>query len=202
MTFPLDPNRLESLLALLPALPGASSPSADYFEGWLCGALCVRRAEEPVSAMDAHWGEHWSEELMAQELLDEFMTGLEEYWQQLQERLDVAALTQNPDALPIAETLPWAQQLPAHPASSGAVPDATRAWAMGFMTAAREQAHTHEATELLAVVSALTLRPGPDLQAYLQQAYDDPLGIPVSALVDDALFAAQDLRLLTSGLAR
>ena len=101
--------------------------------------------------------------------------------------------------MPIAESLPWAQHLPDRPASSGGVPQAARAWASGFVAAAGEQALTHEASELLAVIRALTLTPGPDLQAYLQQAYDNPLGIPVSALVDDALFAAQDLRIMTAG---
>ena len=50
MTFPLEQNRLESLLALLPSLPGAARLTADYFEGWLGGALCVGRATDPVGA--------------------------------------------------------------------------------------------------------------------------------------------------------
>ncbi len=199
MTFPLEQNRLESLLALLPSLPGAARLTADYFEGWLGGALCVGRAADPVGAMDTHWGEHWSEALMEQELLDEFMTALEEYWHLLRERLEVAELTRDPDALPLAEVLLWAQALPDRPASGGGVPPAARAWASGFVASAGEQALTHEASELLAVVRALTLTPGPALQGYLQQAYDEPLGIPVSALVDDALFAAQDLRILSAG---
>ncbi|MDL5033564.1 hypothetical protein QRD43_16745 [Pelomonas sp. APW6] len=202
MTFPLEQNRLESLLALLPGVPGAERLSADYFAGWLCGALCVLGAEEPVGAMDAHWGESWSEALMEQELLDEFMGGVEEYWQLLQERLDGAVLTQDPDALPVADALPWAHHLPDRPASSGGVPEAARAWASGFVDAARDQTLGHEAAELLAVVRALTLGPGATLQAYLQQAYDEPLRIPVAALIDDALYAAQDLRILTQGQAR
>lgn len=196
--FPLAQDRLESMLALLPPSTAGLPPTALHFDGWLFGALCVQLAPEPVLAMDAQWGEHWSEELMAQELLEEFMSALEEHWHHLQEHLSLGSLREDPDALLIAELLPWTHQPTYSRASASTVqrPDAARAWATGFAAAARGLDLPPEAQELLEVVTALTLPPGPALQAYLERAYDAPDRTSASALIDDALFAAQDLRLL------
>ncbi|HLO95343.1 MAG TPA: hypothetical protein VK195_13600 [Burkholderiaceae bacterium] len=158
-------------------------------DGLLCAALCLDLAQEPVAVLDAHWGEDWAEALMEQELLDEFMPWLEERWQTLSEALDPALLEQAPDALPLAQVLPWAVA-PGH----RALPSAARDWASGFLCHADSQSKSGGDVELLGVISALTLEAGAALEAYLHQAYDRPKDIGASALIDDALFAAQDLR--------
>lgn len=185
-------ERLAPLLALLPTganQPVAGCPSPDQLDGQLCAALCLRLAQEPVGVLDAYWGEDWAEALMEQELLDEFMAWLEERWQTLAEALDPAALAKDPDALPLAAVLPWA----AAPAQR-ALPPAARDWANGFLLQAEAQPGAVSDGELLGVIAALTLGPGAALEAYLHQAYDRPQDIGASALIDDALFAAQDLR--------
>ncbi len=191
-------ERLESLLALLPAdKPAAEQTvSPEHLEGLLCAAVCLQLAAEPVHMLDIHWGEDWAEALMEQELLDEFMSWLEERWLAIRDALAPDPLRQDPDALPLAEVLDWAggeriagiQQLTS-------VPDAACQWAQGFLLGARQLNGNGATSELLEVIAALTLG-GEALQRYLQDAYDQPAQLGASALIDDALFAAQDLRLL------
>lgn len=202
----MSPNsaheRLEFLLAQLPPTPGRlqRTPSPAYVEGHLCAALCRGRVDEPVAALDSHWGEDWAEALVEQELLDEFMTWLEERWQELQHALDADRLRQDPDALPLADALAWAGHDPVkRTGQAPRLPDAAHHWACGFLDGAapqRAEPCSDKATaELLDVIAALTLAPGAPLLAYLQRAYERPQEVDAMALLDDALFAAQDLRL-------
>lgn len=188
-------ERLTQLLALLPSRGlGTAAPfSADHLDGQLCAALCLQTAVEPVAVLDACWGEDWAEALMEQELLDEFMSGLEERWETLQQALDLQQLDEDPDALPLAAALPWAG--PGTRLHS--MPAAAKDWAAGFVCHAELQAGMAADPELLNVVAALTLEDGPPLQAYLREAYETPQDIGAAALIDDALFAAQDLRRTT-----
>ncbi len=189
-------ERLEPLLAMLPAAKhlGAQTPAPAYLEGLLCAAICMELATEPVRILDIHWGEDWAEALMEQDLLDEFMTWLEERWQSLRETLDPDQLRENPDALPLADALDWAaHDCPGNgPASS--MPDAAGQWAGGFLLGAGQHSSDEAASELLEVIAALALE-GKALQDYLRRAYEQPNQLGASVLVDDALFAAQDLRL-------
>lgn len=190
-------ERLTQLLALLPS-PGLGSAepySADHLDGQLCAALCLQTAEEPVAVLDAYWGEDWAEALMEQELLDEFMSGVEERWETLQQALDLQQLDEDPDALPLAAAFSWAGAGPG--TQLHAMPAAARAWAAGFVSQAKLQAGMASDLELLNVVAALTLEDGPPLQSYLREAYETPQDIGAAALIDDALFAAQDLRRTT-----
>lgn len=191
-------ERLIQLLALLPShAPGAADPaSPDHLDGRLCAALCLEEADDPVAVLDAGWGEEWAEALMEQELLDEFMAWLEERWQTLRDALDLPRLQQDPDALPLAEALPWAAKQAAARTGSRQLPDAARAWADGFLSHARASGIEPDA-ELRSVIAALLLEDGPPLKAYLLEAYDRPQEIDAAALIDDALFAAQDLRRAT-----
>lgn len=187
-------ERLIQLLALLPSRSQAqaAAPSVDHLDGLLCAALCLQTAEEPVAVLDAYWGEDWAEALMEQELLDDFMAELEERWQTLRHALDLQDLNQDPDALPLADVLPWAAGgigTQAH-----CVPASAREWAAGFLSQAMLQVDPAPDPELLSVVSALTLEDVSSLQGYLQEAYERPQDIGAAALIDDALFAAQDLR--------
>ncbi len=189
-------ERLIQLLALLPVrdrhAPDRLSP--DHLDGHLCAALCLHSADEPVAVLDTCWGQDWAEALVEQELLDEFMAWLEERWQALQEALDPQQLQQDPDALPLAEALPWAIDRLGAGAPSGQMPAAARAWAEGFLRQYQAEARPGADPELLGVIAALTMDEGPDLLRYLQEAYDRPQDIGAAALIDDALFAAQDMR--------
>lgn len=189
-------ERLIQLLALLPPLaPQEAAPlSPDHLDGHLCSALCLHAADEPVAVLDACWGQEWAEALVEQELLEEFMAWVEERWQALLEALDSQRLQLDPDALPLAEALPWAMDRPRSSALSRRVPAPARAWAHGFLRQCKSMASPGADPELLRVIAALTLENGPALQAYLQEAYDRPQDIGAAALIDDALFAAQDLR--------
>ncbi|MEO3714831.1 UPF0149 family protein [Roseateles flavus] len=189
-------ERLIQLLALLPVhdRSGAAPLSPDHLDGHLCAALCLQAADEPVAVLDTCWGQDWAEALVEQELLDEFMAWLEERWQALQEALDPQQLHQDPDALPLAEVLPWAIDRLGAGAPSGQMPAAARAWAEGFLHQCQAEAHPDADPELLGVIAALTMDEGPELLGYLQEAYDRPQDIGAAALIDDALFAAQDLR--------
>ena len=132
---------------------------------------------------------------MEQELLEEFMAAVEERWQALAEALELQRLRHDPDALPLADALPWASYPPGGAPGSWPLPAEAREWAAGFVSFARAKAAAQgPASELLCVIEALTLEEGARLRAYLQEAYDRPKDIGAAALVDDALFAAQDLR--------
>lgn len=190
-------ERLTQLLALLPSrgLGSAEPYSADHLDGQLCAALCLQTAEEPVAVLDAYWGEDWAEALMEQELLDEFMSGVEERWEALQQALDLQQLDEDPDALPLAAAFSWAGAGPG--TQLHAMPAAAKDWAAGFVSQAKLQAGMSSDLELLNVVAALMLEDGPPLQSYLREAYETPQDIGAAALIDDALFAAQDLRRTT-----
>lgn len=189
-------ERLIQLLALLPVRDrGAAAPlSPDHMDGHLCAALCLHAADEPVAALDTCWGQDWAEALVEQELLDEFMVWLEERWQALQEALDPQQLQQDPDALPLAEALPWVIDRPGARTPSRQMPAAARAWAEGFLLQCQAEARSAADPELLGVIAALTMEEGPALLSYIQDAYDRPHDIGAAELIDDALFAAQDLR--------
>ena len=193
---PAVQERLIQLLAQLPPLDddGAAPLSPDHLDGHLCAALCLHAADEPVAVLDACWGQEWAESLVEQELLDELMAWVEERWQDLHDALDLQALQQDPDALPLAVALPWATDRPGLGKPSRQIPAAARAWAHGFLRQCRSMASPDTDPELLGVIAALTLEDGPALLAYLHEAYDRPEDISAAALVDDALFAAQDLR--------
>ena len=191
-------ERLEPLLALLPAAWPAVEQTAispEHLEGLLCAAVCLQLAAEPVQMLDMHWGEDWAEALMEQELLDDFTSWLEERWQALRDALDPDELRQSPDALPLAGALDWAEgERIAELRDLRSMPDEASQWAQGFLRGARRQSGNGAGGELLEVIEALTLG-GEALQQYLQNAYDQPAELGASALIDDALFAAQDLRL-------
>lgn len=193
-------ERLTQLLTLLPARDQTLvNPSPDLLDGQLCAALCLQMTEDPVAVLDAHWGEDWAETLAEQELLDEFMTWLEERWQTLGHALDQELLRHDPDALPLAENLPWATERAHEPRSQLEIPVGAREWACGFLKQSSMRGKpSSDEQELLDVVAALLLDDGAALRAYLQKAYDRPQDISASTLMDDALFAAQDLRQLKS----
>ncbi|MBB2486561.1 UPF0149 family protein [Mitsuaria sp. WAJ17] len=192
-------ERLMQLLAQLPprARRTATPLSPDHLDGHLCAGLCLHTAEEPVAVLDAYWGQEWADALVEQELLDEFMAWVDERWQALLEALDTVQLQRDPDALPLAEALPWARERPDSRQAPGGMPAAARAWAEGFLSQSHAGAGPEADSELLSVIAALTMGDGPSLQAYLQEAYDRPQEICPAALIDDALFAAQDLRRAT-----
>lgn len=191
-------ERLAFLLTLLPS--AGKQPhlphSPDFLEGLLCGSLCANLAEDAVSVLDKYWGEAWAEALMEQELLEELMAWLEERWQSLLEALHPDQLQQDPDALPLADTLAWAGGVGRSDAQRRvAVPEAARQWAHGFLAGSAHASADPAGRELREVIAALTLESGPLLQAYLHDAYEHPHETDAAALIDDALFAAQDLRL-------
>lgn len=189
-------DRLRELLAHLPSghHPVSLSSSPDYLTGVLCAGLCLAQADEPMGLLDAHWGESWAESLVEAELLDELVAWLEERWEAIREALATSSLLEDPDALPLADALPWAGSA----GRRALLPSAAREWAAGFTAAcAGNPLDTHLA-ELVAVIGALTLAPGSAaLRAYVEAAYEDPQMTDDRALLDDALFAAQDLRLAT-----
>lgn len=191
-------ERLRELLALLPTghHPAALSSSPDYLTGVLCAGLCLAQADEPMGLLDAHWGESWAEGLVEADLLDELVAWLEERWEAIRDALARDRLLEDPDALPLADALPWADLADSRPP----LPLAARDWAAGFTAAGAGQALNANVAEMLLVIEALTLAPGsPAWQTYVEAAYDNPQATDVRALLDDALFAAQDLRLMTRG---
>jgi hypothetical protein len=194
-------DRLRELLALLPAgrHPTALSTSPDYLTGVLCAGLCLAQADEPMRLLDAHWGDDWAEGLVDADLLDELVEWLEERWESLCDAMATDRLLKDPDALPLADALPWAVQADSLAADSRRhLPTGARDWAAGFTAAGADLQKDATVAELLLVINALTLAPGSAaFMAYVEAAYDDPQAVDARALLDDALFAAQDLRLTT-----
>jgi len=209
--------RLAALLNLMAAHVEHDEDAlpVDTLDGYLTALVCGPVVTSPLQAMDALFGDDWPATLEEREMLDEFMELLHARWNEIAEALAPEVLAEEPDAMHLnpliteldeqtrtallAEGVLSAEQLDELPAS-GVM------WAEGFMQAVEDHEQSWYALDadseagqvldtLLMAIAALALPPGTQRDEYIAEAYEPEDEVDQDVLVDDALFAVQDLRL-------
>ena len=215
---PLDvenAQRLAELLAIVAAAADENAPAVtiDTLDGYMTALQAGPVPAAPIHAMDALFGEDWPAALEAQEQTEAFMDALHLRWNEIGESLDPQALIEAPEQMQlnplisefdedtrdqlIAQGLISAEQMDSLPAP-GVM------WAEGFLRAVRDSEAWmlddsdagQDLALMLQAIAAVTLPEGSEArQAYIGEAYEGPDEVDQNALIDDALFTVQDLRL-------
>lgn len=220
MSQDIDHDNAERLAALLNILSAAAEADEeaipiDMLDGYLTALVCGPVVVSPIQAMDALFGEDWPAALEEREALDEFMQVLHQRWNEIADALLPEALDEAPDELRLlplitefdeatkasllAEGVLSAEQLDELPAP-GVM------WVEGFLQAVDDFEtdwyafeSDSEASEtldgLLMALAAVAMPPGEQRDSYIADAYEPEDEVDQDVLLDDALFAVQDLRL-------
>jgi len=220
MSQEIDHDNAERLAALLNILAAAveddeDAVPIDTLDGYMTALICGPADASPLQAMDALFGEDWPAVLEEREAVDEFMEVLHERWNEIAEALDPEALMENPDALHLSPLITeFDEATRASLLSQGVLtadqldelPAPGVMWAEGFMQAVddfEESWYAHDAEgetgqmldSLLMAIAAVAMPAGEQREAYISEAYEPEDEVDQDVLVDDALYAAQDLRL-------
>ncbi|MDT9001377.1 UPF0149 family protein [Paucibacter sp. APW11] len=220
MSQEIDHDNAERLAALLNILAAAAEEDEeaipiDTLDGYLTALVCGPVLAAPVQAMDALFGEDWPAALEEQEVLDEFMTVLHERWNEIADALEPEALSANPDEMRLTPMITeFDEATKASLLSQGVLtaeqleelPAPGVMWAEGFMQAVDDMEtewYAHEADSesgqmldaLLMAIAAVAMPEGEQREAYIAEAYEPDDEVDQDVLLDDALYAAQDLRL-------
>lgn len=215
---PLDVDNANKLAELLAVLAGAADDNApavtlDTLDGYLTALLAGPQPTAPIQAMDALFGEDWPAALEEQDQTDAFMDALHLRWNEIGDSLDPEALVNAPEQMHLSPLISefdeeTKEQLLAQGLMSAELLERLPApgvmWAQGFLQAVRdsetwmsaEGEAAQDLTLMLEAIAAVALEEGSDQRRdYIAQAYEEPEGIDQNALIDDALFTVQDLRL-------
>lgn len=220
MSQDIDHDNAERLAALLNILAAAveddeDAVPIDTLDGYMTALICGPADASPLQAMDALFGEDWPAVLEEREAVDEFMEVLHERWNEIAEALDPEALMENADALRLSPLITEFDEATRASLLSQGVLSAEQLdelpapgvmWAEGFMQAVDdfdESWYAHDAESeagqmldsLLMAIAAVAMPAGEQREAYINEAYEPEDEVDQDVLVDDALYAAQDLRL-------
>ncbi|MCV2349123.1 UPF0149 family protein [Paucibacter sp. Y2R2-4] len=215
----IDHANAERLAALLQILVAATPEDEDAvpidtLDGYLTALICGPGDSGPLQAMDALFGDDWADALDEQDATEEFMSVLHERWNEIGEALDPEGLAADPEAMLLEPLITeFDEATKASLLSQGVLtqeqleqlPPAGLMWVEGFMQAVEDNEQdwyvfddeSEEAQMLDAMlmgVAAVAMPPGDQLQAYIDESYDEDEEVDQNVLLDDALFSVQDLR--------
>lgn len=218
-TTTIDHANAERLAALLQIL-AANTPEdedavpVDTLDGYLTALIVGPTDAGPLEAMDALFGDDWADELDAQDVTEEFMTVLHERWNEITLSLEPVALGADPEAMLIEPLITeFDEATKADLLSQGVLtaeqleqlPPNGLMWVEGFMQAVEdfesdwyvfdEDSDDGQMLDaMLMGVAAVAMPPGDQLEAYIDEQYDEDEEVDQDVLLDDALFSVQDLR--------
>lgn len=206
VTAEFDSDNAEVLVTLLGLLAqaapsGAGGVFADTLDGYLTALRCSPVSAQPLQAMDALFGDDWPAALDAQGATELFMEALGVRWEEIGATLDAETLRSDPERMQLMPLLTDFDAEPLDELSRNGV-----LWCEGFLRAVRDHEGdwqrfpegSEEAVELdamLLAIAAVTLPDGARRDAYIAEAYEPDDTVDQNALLDDALFNVQDLRL-------
>lgn len=216
----IDHANAERLAALLHVFNDATEEdeeaiTIDTLDGYITALICGPVLVSPIAAMDALFGEDWPAFLEEREALEDFNQALHLRWNEIAEALNPDALAENPDAMLLTPLITeFDEATKAQLLSEGvlkadqldALPPAGVLWVEGFMQAVDDfegDWYSHPADSemgqaldaLLMAVAAVALPPGDQLESYVAMSYEADDVVDQEVLLDDALYAVQDLRL-------
>ncbi len=184
---------LDALQAVAERLSGfAPAVNAEWLDGAFAALLCGPSVPEgPAAVMPALVGDAWERAFGDPDDVAQASAALDARWRALRTQLDPDLLWEDPDRLQLSPLLLDADPEAGFPLG--------RDWAGGFVGVASDPqfgwqatAETDTLTELLGPLLALMLEPE-DLGRWMAEHYKDTPSR--EQLVDDAAYAAQDLRL-------
>ncbi|MET0519936.1 MAG: UPF0149 family protein [Burkholderiaceae bacterium] len=213
-------ERLAALLQILAAGAAADEEPVpiDTLDGYMTALLCGPRdaiQASPLQAMDALFGEDWASLLDEQEATEEFMEVLHQRWNEIDEALDPAALSAEPEAMLLTPLITeFDEATKADLLSQGVLkaeqldqlPPSGLMWVEGFMQAVEDHSEAWYVNDsesepgqmldaMLMSIAAVAMPPGEQRESYIAEAYEEGEVVDQNVLLDDALFSAQDLRL-------
>ena len=212
-------EELERLSALLQdlsnSLPDDEAVPLDLFDGYLTALISGPQLCTPMDALTELFGDEWPSAFKETADMQEFVALTTQRWNVIASQIHPDLLMQSPDDLslsPLITELP--PELREELLEKGLMtaedalllPAPGALWAEGYLQAI----DTHQDAwsfkdpeseaavlfdELLNSISAVMLPEGEERNEYLQETYER-LDITHDELLNDALFAAQDMRLL------
>jgi yecA family protein len=208
-------QRLAELLAILAHAADEDAPAVtlDSLDGYMTALLAGPLPTAPIQAMDALFGEDWPAALEEQDQTEPFMDALHLRWNEIADSLDPQALIEAPEQMHLNPLISeFDEETKAQLLASGQLsadllerlPATGALWAQGFLQAVRDSESwmsadagaAQDLTLMLQAIAAVGLEEGSSQRAqYIAEAYEEPEEIDQNALIDDALFTVQDLRL-------
>ena len=208
-------ERLSTLLQdLSDSQPDDEAVPLDLLDGYLTALISGPKLCTPMDALAELFGDDWASAFKETADMQEFVALLTQRWNVIASQIHPDRLMQSPDDLSLS---PLITELP--PAlrdeliekglmteeDAALLPAAGALWAEGYLQAI----DTHQDSwaikdpeseagvlfdELLNSISAVMLPEGEERDEYLQSTYER-LDVTQDELLNDALFAAQDMRL-------
>jgi len=215
---PIDIENAQQLGEFVALLAGAADPDApaitlDTLDGYMTALLVGPPPAAPMQAMEALFGDDWTEALQDQEQIDAFMDVLHLRWNEIADSLDPQLLVESPEQMQLVPLISeFDDETRARLLAEGALtqdlldrlPSAGALWAQGFLQATDDLSGwelpegdaARDLSLMLEAIEAVTLQEGSEeRQAYIDEAYEEPEGVDQNALIDDMLFTVQDMRL-------
>jgi len=212
------PEELERLATLLQDLsdsqPDDEAVPLDFLDGYLTALISGPKVVTPIAALGELFGDDWAAAFKETADMQEFVALLTQRWNVIASQIDPDRLMQSPDDLslsPLITELP--PELHAELIEKGLMtaedaalmPAAGALWAEGYLQALETHADSwaikdpeSEAgvlfDELLNSIAAVMLPEGEERNEYLQATYERT-DVSADEVLNDALFAAQDMRL-------
>jgi uncharacterized protein len=208
-------ERLATLLQdLSDSLPDDEAVPLDLLDGYLTALISGPKLCTPMDALAGLFGEEWANAFKDTADMQEFVALTTQRWNVIASQIHPDRLMQSPDDLSLS---PLITELPPElrdemiekglmtAEDADLLPAPGALWAEGYLLAI----DTHQDSwsikdpeseagvlfdELLNAISALMLPEGEERNDYLQATYER-LDVSQDELLNDALFAAQDMRL-------
>jgi len=220
MAYPIDHDNAEALASMLKILAQATESDEDVvmidtLDGYLTALACGPISAYPLQAMDALFGDYWAAALDAQDATEALMEALQTRWAEIGEALNPALLTGDAEQMQLMPLITEFDEVAkAELITQGimrldemdALPATGVLWVQGFLRAVQDHGqdwrrfdHTsplgHELDAMLMAIAVVAMDAGEQLDAYISEAYEPDDEVDQEALLDDALFCVQDLKL-------
>lgn len=213
-----SPEELERLATLLQdlsdSLPDDEAVPLDVLDGYITALICGPKVTTPMDAMSALFGQEWAGTFKELADMQEFVALLTKRWNVVASQIHPDRLMQAPDDLSLA---PLITELPPEMRAeliekglmtaedAALLPPPGALWVEGYLQAVDKYQDSwaikdpeSEAgvlfDELISSIGAVLLPEGEDRRQYLLETYERD-DVTAEELLNDALFAAQDMRL-------
>jgi uncharacterized protein len=212
------PEELERLATLLQdlsdSLPDDEAVPLDFLDGYITALICGPKLRTPIDALSELFGDDWTGAFKETADMQEFVALLTQRWNVVASQIHPDRLMQSPDDLSLS---PLITELPSglreeliekglmSAEDAELLPAAGVMWIEGYLQAIDKHQDSWDVKdpeseagvlfdELLNSISAVLLPESDERKAFMLEMYER-IDVTHDELLNDALFAAQDLRL-------